>query len=146
MRQFIVHNAQLLSIKTNNIKSFLFDNLSSLFSNSSYIYVFVSHKNYNIDFNINCLIKVKQYDSERFLFEVDKNLSYIENINDLHSFFIEFQNWQLYIGNFKINNYDLYEHSLISIKNTGLLFYKGIEEDVVWLSAANIDSTIEKLT
>lgn len=124
-------NDNFLSIRVENLNFFLQNNLKLFFLEFDNIYLWVSNREYNNDYEIKIIRKIHEYSEERFIFKIDKNDDYYKIINDIGVMFDEFQMWNLIFTNTQISNFDKIDYD--SYGNNECHFFKSIESDVIWV-------------
>lgn len=139
-----IHNANLASVKTSNVREFLFNNIRKVTPGYKYIYLWVSHREYTLDFRTHALIPKRQLEErENFIYEVVFE-NYMQVINEISEAYEEFQFWDLCFMNTEIKEFRFYDYPNPP-RNThkdGISFFKGVENDVVWIENTNVENVI----
>jgi hypothetical protein len=134
-----IHDTDLVSIKS-DVKCFLRSNIKVIAQQYAKIYLYVSCRDYNIDYTLHSVILKKQFGEERFIFEVNVNEFYESSINDIFYLFEDYQHWVLCFRETEITDFRLFERGF---SNNEFTFYKSLEDDVVWVNKPNISNEIQ---
>ena len=143
----VSHKPNLISVKTDNIKDFLFNKIKLLRISYKYLYLWVSHKEYNIEFNPEVLYHKRYFHKgENYIFEVIPDNNYMQVINEIADAYTEFQFWELCLTNNEIQELGNFSYPTTpgSSFKDGAILYKSIENDVVWIESNNA-TNIEEL-
>lgn len=133
MKDIIKHTDTLISIQTDQVRQFIFDNLESLSNGYQFVYVYISHREYNIDkIETDGLHLVKTDGEDSFFFYIPSKMDYIDKVNVLYDFFVEYQFWTIYLSNKML--YDVIPMQDFSGTSIG----KGVEGNVLWLSNPSV--------
>ncbi len=128
-----------ISIKTNNLRKVLFNELNYFFSNFDVCYLQVSHREYNKDFDIKEHKLIKKESDESFIFEIALKNNYSQIIDELTNLFDEFQYFILVFQ----KDLDLDFGDFDSIRENRYIFFKSIERDVIWIKGKNVTNLIK---
>lgn len=141
----VVHDVNLVSVQTSNIREFIYNNVTTIKSGHKYIYLWLSHREYNIDFTTKVLTPKRELaEVENFIYSIVFDNNYVEIINEISDGYNEFQFWELCFTNTEIKEYRLYDYPDSPGKNhkDGFLFYKGVEPNVIWIENRNAANAI----
>jgi hypothetical protein len=137
----VIHDANLISVKTSNVREFLYNNVATIRSDYKYIYLWISHREYNIDYTTQVLVQKRCIDQiENHIYDIFFDNNYVEVLSEITDAYNEFQFWELCFTNIKIEEYRLcdYPNTPGKSRKDGFLFYKG----VVWIEKENVEQAI----
>ena len=140
----VIHDVNLASVKTSNVRDFLYNNIQKILSGYKCVYLWVSHKQYNINFATNILKPKREFSDENFIYDMSFANNYMQVINEISDVYIEFQFWELCFTNDEIKEFSQYHYPFPPGKKhkDGFTFYKGVENDVVWIEKNEVEAAI----